>query len=168
MNHKKTFLIMTILIIIFICSIIIIKKNKEVYHQSKNYEINDGNLSIMLEETPKKGDYKISNLNMWSDDNYVYNSNLSYCENGSKLNWNDETRMLTFSSSFTDKCYLYFGIYIKPTVNSLNITSTDTSININPSITEGDYPVSKIIYKLDNEEEIESIDNNHTSIMFQV
>ena len=117
MKHKKTFLIITILIIIFICSIIIVKKNKEVYHQSKNYEINDGNLSIMLEETPKKGDYKISNLNMWPDDNYVYNSNLSYCENGSKLNWNDETRMLTFSSSFTDKCYLYFDIYIKPTVN---------------------------------------------------
>ena len=162
MKHKKTFLIITILTIIFICSIIIVKKNKEVYHQSKNYEINDGNLSIMLEETPKKGDYMISNLNMWPDDNYVYNSNLSYCENGSKLNWNDETRMLTFSSSFTDKCYLYFDIYIKPTVNSLNITSTDTSININPSITEGDYPVSKIIYKLDNEEEIESIDNNHT------
>lgn len=64
MKHKKTFLIITILTIIFICSIIIVKKNKEVYHQSKNYEINDGNLSIMLEETPKKGDYKISNLNM--------------------------------------------------------------------------------------------------------
>lgn len=54
MKHKKTFSIITILIIIFICSIIIVKKNKEVYHQSKNYEINDRNLSIMLEETPKK------------------------------------------------------------------------------------------------------------------
>lgn len=29
MNHKKTFLIMTILIIFFICSIIIIKKIKK-------------------------------------------------------------------------------------------------------------------------------------------
>lgn len=80
MNHKKTFLIMTILIIIFICSIIIIKKNKEVYHQSKNYEINDGNLSIMLEETPKKGDYKISNLNTGTL-KYKSNSNSTYHDN---------------------------------------------------------------------------------------
>ena len=49
MKHKKAFLIITILIIIFIWSIIIVKKNKEVYHQSKNYEINDGNLSIMID-----------------------------------------------------------------------------------------------------------------------
>lgn len=80
MKHKKTFLIITILTIIFICSIIIVKKNKEVYHQSKNYEINDGNLSIMLEETPKKGDYKISNLNTGTL-KYKCNSNSTYHDN---------------------------------------------------------------------------------------
>ena len=80
MKHKKAFLIITILIIIFIWSIIIVKKNKEVYHQSKNYEINDGNLSIMHEETPTKGDYKISNLNTGTL-KYKSNSNSTYHDN---------------------------------------------------------------------------------------
>ena len=55
MKHRNIFLIIiSILIISFLCSIIIIKKNKEVYDQSNNYEFDNNTLSIMLEETPKK------------------------------------------------------------------------------------------------------------------
>lgn len=164
MKHRNIFLIIvSILIISFVCSIIIIKRNKEVYGQSNNYEFNNNALSIMLEETPKMGDYKVSNLNEWPDDNYVYNSYLSYCENGSKLNWDDETRMLTFSSSFTDKCYLYFDLYILPVIESVAIDASESSISLNVKAIEGDYPIEGYIYKIDDENEVS---NNITSYTF--
>ena len=164
MKHRNIFLIIiSILIISFLCSIIIIKKNKEVYDQSNNYEFDNNTLSIMLEETPKMGDYKVSNLNEWPDNSYVYNSYLSYCENGSKLNWNDETRMLTFSSSFTDKCYLYFDLYILPVIESVAIDTSESSISLNVKTIEGDYPIEGYVYKIDKENEVS---NNATSYKF--
>ena len=164
MKHRNIFLIIiSILIIAFLGSIIIIKKNKEVYDQSNNYEFDNNTLSIMLEETPKMGDYKVSNLNEWPDDSYVYNSYLSYCENGSKLNWNDETRMLTFSSSFTDKCYLYFDLYILPVIESVAIDTSESSISLNVNAIEGDYPIEGYVYKIDEENEVS---NNATSYKF--
>ena len=164
MKYRNIFLIIiSILIIAFLGSIIIIKKNKEVYDQSNNYEFDNNTLSIMLEETPKMGDYKVSNLNEWPDDSYVYNSYLSYCENGSKLNWNDETRMLTFSSSFTDKCYLYFDLYILPVIESVAIDTSESSISLNVNAIEGDYPIEGYVYKIDEENEVS---NNATSYKF--
>lgn len=164
MKHRNIFLIIiSILIIAFLCSIIIIRKNKEVYDQSNNYEFDNNTLSIMLEETPKMGDYKVSNLNKWPDDSYVYNSYLSYCENGSKLNWNDETRMLTFSSSFTDKCYLYFDLYILPVIESVAIDTSESSISLNVNAIEGDYPIEGYVYKIDEEN---AVPNNATSYKF--
>lgn len=130
-----------------------VTKENKIYQDSyKKETIKNNRLSIMLEDTPKTGVYTVSKSGAWPNDNYIYNELLSSCESGSKLVWNESIRSVTLSVDITDKCYLYFDLYIKPTVDSLDITPTDSSISITPLITEGDYPVSKIIYKLDSDE----------------
>ena len=138
-------------------------KENKIYQDSYTSKNNMKNrLSIMLETSPKTGDYSVSDDGSWPDDNYIYNQYLSYCDNGSKLKWNDSTRSITLSSTLTEKCFLYFDIYILPTVDALKTLSVDSSLTIMPQITEGDFPVSKIIYKLDELDEVETTEKSYT------
>ena len=43
---------------------------------------------------------------------YKFNSNLSRCENGSELGWDDTKKTIVFSGNVSDKCYVYFDIFI--------------------------------------------------------
>lgn len=48
-------------------------------------------LSMMLETEAKSGKYKEVTSEAWPSDNYVFNENLSGCENGGDLKWDDAT-----------------------------------------------------------------------------
>ena len=67
-------------------------------------------LSIMLESSDGSGNYEISTLNSWPTDGYVFNSELSKCENGGTLSWDKTNKRVEFSGNNIDKCYVYFDI----------------------------------------------------------
>ena len=75
-------------------------------------EINQNNnmLSMMLETDSGSGQYEMTSLSSWPTDGYVFNSELSKCENGSKLSWDETNKQVVFSGIITDKCYVYFDI----------------------------------------------------------
>ena len=50
----------------------------------------------------------------WPTEGYVFNANLSKCENGGELSWDDENKRVLMSGNVSDKCYVYFDI--KPQV----------------------------------------------------
>lgn len=65
-----------------------------------------GFLTILLEQ--EDGTYKESTTTSWPGSDYEFNSELSTCENGSKLTWNEELGAVTLSTGISDKCFIYF------------------------------------------------------------
>lgn len=70
---------------------------------------NDKNmLSLMLETDVGSGTYSVSSSSDWPNEEYIYNSELSKCENGSILSWNENKNVAIMKGNISDKCYLYF------------------------------------------------------------
>ena len=111
MNKKK------IIVVIIICLFgVFLITNKYYYKDNVNKEQpnnikNDKNmLSLMLETDVGSGTYSVSSSSDWSNEEYIYNSELSKCENGSKLSWDETNKQVVFSGIITDKCYVYFDV----------------------------------------------------------
>ena len=78
---------------------------------------NNNMLSMMLETEAGSGKYEMTLTSSWPTEGYVFNSEISKCENGGTLSWNDESKQVVFNGNKTDKCYIYFDIYVKPSVS---------------------------------------------------
>ena len=78
---------------------------------------NNNMLSMMLETEAGSGKYEMTLTSSWPTEGYVFNSEISKCENGGTLSWNDESKQVVFNGNITDKCYIYFDIYVKPSVS---------------------------------------------------
>ena len=112
MTKKKLlfFSIFIIIILVFVLTIYnIIYKNNNIYLNNKDEAPNF--ISIMLEETVGSGEYKVSKSNKWPSKGYVFNKEMSYCNNGSTLTWNENDNSVSVNINKTDKCYVYFDIY---------------------------------------------------------
>ena len=119
MAKKKLlfFSIFIIIILVFVLTIYnIIYKNNNIYLNNKDAAPNF--ISIMLEETVGSGEYKVSKSNKWPSKGYVFNKEMSYCNNGSTLTWNKNDNSVSVNINKTDKCYVYFDIY-QPTQPTL-------------------------------------------------
>lgn len=73
-------------------------------------------LTMNLEQTAGSGDYKTVTQSNWPTDGYIFNSDLSKCENGSELSWNDTKKAVVVSGNLSDKCYIYFDIALPYTI----------------------------------------------------
>ena len=118
MAKKKLlfFSIFIIIILVFVTIYNIIYKNNNIYLNNKDAAPNF--ISIMLEETVGSGEYKVSKSNKWPSKGYVFNKEMSYCNNGSTLTWNKNDNSVSVNINKTDKCYVYFDIY-QPTQPTL-------------------------------------------------
>ena len=65
-------------------------------------------LSMMLETETGSGNYELTTRSEWPTEGYVFNSELSKCENGGELSWDDENKRILMSGNVSDKCYVYF------------------------------------------------------------
>lgn len=45
-----------------------------------------------------------------AQEGYVFNEQLSACENGSTLSWDDENKRVLVEANVSDKCYIYFDV----------------------------------------------------------
>ena len=111
---KKITLTTTFIIISSLIILLTYKKDNNVTFSdtSKN---NNNLLSIMLETSSGSGDYQESLSNTFPTNGYIFNENLSNCENGSKISWNEENKSVSVKSNKADKCHLYFDVY-EPTL----------------------------------------------------
>ena len=73
-------------------------------------------ISMMLETEAGSGNYEMTTASSWPTEGYVFNSELSVCEHGSELSWDDENKRVLMSGNVSDKCYVYFDIYVPPTI----------------------------------------------------
>ena len=117
---KKKYIILSIitlvLLITFVTSFNYFKTtNTYVENNSNNQTKITKGISMNLEQTAGAGDYKQVTQSSWPTEGYKFNAELSRCENGSTLSWDDTKKAVIVSGNLSDKCYVYFDIY-QPTL----------------------------------------------------
>lgn len=81
---------------------------------NKNLNSNDINnekyntLGLLLETEVGSGIYETSSSDTYPTSGYKFNSELSKCENGGELSWDDVNKKVVFLGNVSDKCYIYF------------------------------------------------------------
>ena len=112
MNKKKISIIL-IFFIAILSTFVFVKNNSnveitnEVNNKSKK---NNDLLTMNLEQTAGAGDYKTVTQSEWPTEGYKFNTELSRCENGSEISWDDTKKVVVVSGNLSDKCYVYFDI----------------------------------------------------------
>ncbi len=98
--------------------------NTYVENNSNNQTKITKGISMNLEQTAGAGDYKTVTQSGWPTEGYKFNTELSRCENGSTLSWDDTKKAVIVSGNLSDKCYVYFDIYVPPRFDETCDTST--------------------------------------------
>ena len=162
---KINTLIMTLLIIsnaYFMYNTYYLKK--EVLSYKENIKINKNNmLSMMLETDTNSKTYIQSTDNKWPTNGYVFNEQMSKCEQGSILKWDDANKKVIMEGNVSDKCYVFFDKYNPIKINSYTITPNGKKITISISATSGTGTITKYFYsKDDGASYVESTSNTYT------
>ena len=136
---KKILLITCIISTISILSIIIFNSmnNKEnnmienAYEETKK-NVKNNFLTLMLETEENSGIYEKSTTSTWPGEDYVFNEELSRCENGGELSWDESTNTVKLLSNKSDACYVYFDIFTEtPRTFAQMIENEEITINTN-------------------------------------
>ncbi len=113
---KKKYIILSIitlvLLITFVTSFNYFKTSDTYVENNSNNQtkITKG-ISMNLEQTAGAGDYKQVTQSSWPTEGYKFNAELSKCENGGEISWDDTKKAVIVSGNLSDKCYVYFDIY---------------------------------------------------------
>ena len=102
--NKKILIFFCILGIIasyFIINLYLNKKNKLIL-ENKDSKL----ISIKLQD--KNGDYIDSEIDSWPKEGYIFNKELSTCENGGEVNF--ENGQIVLNTNGSEKCTIYFDI----------------------------------------------------------
>ncbi len=86
------------------------KKDNMVYKDNKINTLSSG-IAMMFETEAGSGNYEMTTRSEWPTEGYVFNENLSKCEKGSKLSWDNENKMVLMNVNKSDKCYVYFDVF---------------------------------------------------------
>lgn len=121
---KKNLIISTMAFIMVLVLFMLHVQPKEYEETINLSEKNENMLSMNLEQTAGVGDYKTVTQNSWPTESYKFNSELSKCENGSTLSWDDTHKVVIVSGNLSDKCYIYFDIWV-PSIADYCTSGTD-------------------------------------------
>ena len=159
---KKVILKVSILLlaIVTISSYIYLSnKNGETIDKKKQQIKNTNLLTMMLETEAGTGIYEETIASEWPTDGYVFNTNLSKCENGGIVFWDDKNKVVKMKSNISDKCYLYFDKYNKAELN-VSVNKDDSSITVTVTSTD---EITKYYYSKDGGSNyVESTNNTYT------
>ncbi|MBD8922454.1 hypothetical protein EGR52_04580 [bacterium] len=103
---KKKVILALILVVIFN---FVNNKEKEL-NVLETKELNNNTLSMMLETSAGTGEYQEATASSWPTEGYTFNENLSKCENGSSLSWDNTKKKVVMEGNSSDKCYVYFDV----------------------------------------------------------
>ena len=126
---KKKYIIFSIVTLVLLVALI----TSFNYFKTTNTYIDDNvnnqtkiikGISMNLEQTAGAGDYKTVTQSGWPTEGYKFNAELSKCENGSTLSWDDTKKAVIVSGNLSDKCYVYFDIWI-PSIADYCTSGTD-------------------------------------------
>ena len=110
---KKKYIILSIIVLVLLITFV---TSFNYFKTSNNYVEDSVNnqtkiikgISMNLEQTAGAGDYKTVTQSNWPTEGYKFNTELSRCENGSTLSWDDSKKAVVMNGNVSDKCYVYF------------------------------------------------------------
>ena len=111
--NKKNIVFVILLVIFTLCGVFIGRQSKviDVYENNEtNIKKSKNMLSMMLETEAGSGNYEMTTRESWPTEGYVFNTELSKCENGGELSWDDTNKIVLMSGNVSDKCYVYFDM----------------------------------------------------------
>ena len=125
---KKKYIIFSMVILVLLVSFLSYSKylkTTNVYKEGdvKPTKITKG-ISMNLEQTEGLGDYKMVTQSEWPTEGYKFNTELSKCENGGEISWDDINKKVIVTGNMSDKCYVYFDIWI-PSIAAYCTSGTD-------------------------------------------
>ena len=139
-----------------------LKKQVLSYEEKSNIRRKDA-ISMMLETEANSKTYIQSTDNKWPTNGYIFNEEMSKCEQGSKLKWDDNNQKVIMEGNVSDKCYVFFDKYNPIKINSYTITPNGNKISISISATSGTGTITKYFYsKDDGLSYVESASNTYT------
>ena len=108
---KKKYIIFSIVTLVLLVSFLSYSKYLKITNVCKENvkptKIPKG-ISMNFEQTAGAGDYKTVTQSSWPTEGYKFNAELSRCENGSTLSWDDTKKAVIMQGNVSDKCYVYF------------------------------------------------------------
>ena len=112
MKKKVIIGIISVLVVISGCLFVMFNSSNKSYYvitnETEEKIMNTNALTMMYETEAGSGEYQVTSDTTWPQEGYVFNEQLSACENGSELSWDDENNRVIVSTSVSDKCYVYF------------------------------------------------------------
>ncbi len=139
-----------------------LKKQVLSYEEKANIRRKNA-ISMMLETESNSKTYIQSTDNKWPTDGYIFNEEMSKCEQGSKLKWDDNNQKVIMEGNVSDKCYVFFDKYNPIKINSSSVTANGNNIVITVNATSGTGSISKYFYSKDNGlNYVESTSNTYT------
>ena len=126
---KKKYIILSVVTLTLLISFLSYSKYLKTTNIYKEENINKPikitkGISMNLEQTAGAGDYKTVTQSKWPTEGYTFNTELSRCENGSTLSWDDTKKAVIMQGNVSDKCYVYFDIWI-PSIADYCTSGTD-------------------------------------------
>jgi len=118
---KKKYIIFSLVTLVLLVALI----TSFNYFKTTNTYIDDSvnnqtkitkGISMNLEQTAGAGDYKTVTRSSWPTEGYKFNTELSRCENGGELSWDDINKKVIVTGNVSDKCYVYFDIYMPSSI----------------------------------------------------
>lgn len=131
MKNKKI-LISIVFVIILLTTFVTIGFNyfyKDNKKESKKDFSDSTKISMFFETEINTGNYVEAVSSSWPTDGYIFNKNMSYCENDSTLKW--QNNKIVVKAYVKDKCYVYFD---KALTNYWNIFPSSSSAYISPNL----------------------------------
>ena len=109
---KKKDIIISIVTLVLLVSFLSYSKYLKTTNVCKEGDVKPTKItkgiSMNLEQTAGAGDYKTVTQSNWPTEGYEFNAELSRCENGSEISWDDTKNAVIVSGNLIDKCYVYF------------------------------------------------------------
>ena len=169
--NKKILLISSVLITLSIIMIIIInnmdnKENNIISNIKKDTEVINSNMITMMYETDAgTGIYEETKDTTWPESGYIFNENLSGCENGGELEYNSINKTVNLLSNKSDNCYVYFDKYDGVWIDNVSVTNvTGSSVTLDISATSENGSITTYYYSLNDNEEYQETTTNPLTI----
>lgn len=157
MSKVKYVSLIIIQFVIILTLVININKPKEI-KDNDNLEIvkkSHDTISMMLEIEAGSGNYEMTTKDSWPTEGYIFNNDLSKCDHGSELSWDDTNKAVVMTGNISDKCYVYFD-------KLLEFTVAGTTYHAAPGMTWQEFVNSSYSYNNFNIEYGLAVDADHT------
>ena len=150
---KKKYISIIIIQFVIVLTLVLNINNqkKDLENNSEIVKKSHDTISMMLETDTGSGNYELTTASSWPTEGYIFNTELSKCENGGELSWDDKNKVVFMAGNLSDKCYVYFD-------KMLEFYLDETKFQVRPDMTWGEWLESDLSDTWEHKKDIYTYD----------